>query len=860
MNPCQQLPNYRYSACAISIWLCMGWFQPAQAACTLTPTAGNDDFVCDSGNSGSLTDLGGNNRLTFTANGTGTVAGNVSFGAGNDTLVMHSGVITGIVDQRDGTDTFSISAGQVTGTVKQGNGVDSFFMSGGTVQSLAQGDGRDFFEMSAGTIIGAFEDGDTARMTGGSIGRVDMKLDNNLFELSGGQILGNLVTGFDTDTIIVSGGKVGGNISVSGGNDSITVTGGEIVGEIRASAGNDTFTWDGGGIIRSAILMDDGDDRATLRNLDDGHLAQTPLLNGGAGNDLLTFDKTTSAGTARYANWETVNLNNASRFDFDGNFVLGDSTTGSGVFNIDGSSVVTSTQGRLTPFIPGQRATLNNAGIIDLSSGNTRTSDTLSLQGNYAGNGGQLRLQSLLGDDGAPSDKLVVNDGTLTGTTSISVSNLGGTGAATLQNGIQVVQAQGTAISDNGAFTLKSPLSAGAFDYYLFKGGVTAGSENSWYLRSAVVAPPLVAAAVPQVPDPDSAPTPDPATPPILVPLVTAPVAAVGTPPLPAAVAGAAPIPLYRQEVPVWSVLPPAAAQLALTALGTFHDRQGDQRLLNETGAFGAGWGRVYGKNIDQTWAGTVNPRFEGSLNGFQAGNDLFASQTSGGQTRRTGFFVGHSRLKGDVDGFNQGFEGKRAGEVELQGDSLGLYWTLTDPKGWYVDTVAMYTWLEGDSHSERNLKIDNDGHATTLSVEAGYPIAMADNWVVEPQVHVINQKVDLKRQDDGISKVSFASDATWTGRLGARLKGRYAVAGRPLEPYLRVNLWQTLSGTDTVTFGDSTNIRTEQRAASADLGIGAILTLAPTVSVYANADYSSNIDSNPLRGMTGNLGMRLSW
>jgi len=42
---------------------------------------------------------------------------------------------------------------------------------------------------------------------------------------------------------------------------------------------------------------------------------------------------------------------------------------------------------------------------------------------------------------------------------------------------------------------------------------------------------------------------------------------------LPTPVAGAAPIPLYRQEVPVWSVLPPAAAQLALTALGTFHDR-----------------------------------------------------------------------------------------------------------------------------------------------------------------------------------------------------------------------------------------------------------------------------------------------
>jgi outer membrane autotransporter protein len=859
MNLCKELPNCRYSACAISIWLCMGWSLPSHAACTLTPSPGNDNFVCDSGNSGPLTDLAGNNTLTFPTNGTGTITGNVTFGGGNDALGMNSGIISGSVNQGDGADTFSISAGQVAGAVNQGNGVDTFVMSGGTIQSLAQGDSRDFFEMSAGTITGAFEDGDTARMTGGSIGRVDMKLDNNLFDLSGGQILGNLVTGFGTDTIIVSGGRIGGNISVSGGNDSITVTGGEIVGEIRASVGNDTLTWDGGGIIRSAILMEDGNDRATLRNLNDSILAQTPLLNGGNGSDLLTFDNTTTHGAARYANWETVNLGNGSRLDLDGNFVLGDSSTGSGVFNIDGSSVVTSTQGSLTPFTAGQRATLNNAGVIDLSSGNTRTSDTLTVQGNYAGSGGQLRVQSALGDDSSPSDRLVVNDGTLTGTTSITVNNLGGTGAATLQNGIQVVQAQGTAISDSGAFTLKAPLSAGAFDYHLFKGGVTVGSENSWYLRSSVVAPPLVAAAVPD-PEPVPNPNPDPALPPVLVPLVPLPVAAVGTPPLPAPVAGAAPIPLYRQEVPVWSVLPPAAAQLALTALGTFHDRQGDQRLLNETGAFGAGWGRVYGKNFDQTWAGTVTPRLDGSLNGFQVGNDLFASQTSAGQTQRTGFFVGHSRLKGDVDGFNQGFQDMRAGKVELQGENLGLYWTLTDPKGWYVDTVAMYTWLNGDSHSDRGLEIDNDGHAMTLSVEAGYPVAVADNWVVEPQVQVINQQVDLKSQDDGISRVSFDADPAWTGRLGARLKGRYDVAGLPLEPYLRVNLWHTLSGTDTVTFDDSTEIKTEQRTSSADLGIGAVLTLAPAVSLYANADYSSNIDSNPLRAMSANLGIRLSW
>jgi outer membrane autotransporter protein len=354
--------------------------------------------------------------------------------------------------------------------------------------------------------------------------------------------------------------------------------------------------------------------------------------------------------------------------------------------------------------------------------------------------------------------------------------------------------------------------------------------------------------------------------PPIVVPVVAVPVAALAPegnpelPPLPAAVPGAEPIALYRPEVPNWSVLPPAAAQLTLMALGTFHDRQGDQRLLNETGAFGASWGRVYGKNLDQTWAGTVSPRFDGSISGFQVGNDLYSSQWSGGQTQRTGFFVGHTRMKGDVDGFNEGFEGKRAGKIDLEGDSYGLYWTLTDPKGWYIDTVLMGTRLDGDNHSERGLKIDNRGHALTVSAEAGYPIAVAGNWVVEPQAQVIHQKISLDCQDDGVSRVSFDSDGAWTGRLGARLKGRYDVGGRPLEPYLRANLWHTFSGSDTVTFDDVDQVTTEQKSSSADIGLGVILSLASTVSVYAGADYSSNIDSQDLRGLSGNVGFRVSW
>lgn len=800
---------------------------------------------------------------------------------------MNSGSVLGSIDLGDGVDRFQISAGTVTGAVQQGNGIDDFVMSGGRIQSLAQGDGRDTFLMTAGTIVGAFEDGDVARMTGGTIGRVDMKLDNNIFDMSGGSILGNLVTAFGQDTIIVSGGSIGGNISTSGGDDSITVTGGVIAGEIRASTGNDRLIWTNGGQIRSAVLMGDGNDTALLSGLNESILSLTPSIDGGVGNDQLTFDNTTSTRPARYIGWESVNLTNNSHFDLAGDFFLGDSGSGTGVFSIDGSSTLAVTQGGIRPYTAGQLATLNNAGVIDMTTGSSSASDVLTVHGNYVGNNGQLLLQTVLGDDSSASDKLVVSQGTISGNTQLGITNLGGLGGLTRSSGIEVVQAQNGATSSNDAFALRGSLSAGAYQYYLFKGGVTAGSENNWYLRSSVVAvpvpvappvpaPPLVVtplAAIPATPPTVSSDEP-PVEPPTAQPLapveasaapstlaaVTSPEAAATTPALPTPIAGADPIPLYRLEVPVYSVVIPAAQVMTLQALGTFHDRQGEQSLLTETGAVPAGWGRAYGSDFNKSWSGTVSPSFDGTLKGFQVGHDLYAGETSGGQIQRFGLFVGQSRLDGDVKGFAEGFQDRKSGRVKLDGDNFGAYWTLSDPTGWYVDMVAMATRLDGDNHSDRGVKMDTEGHALALSAEAGYPIAVSDNWVVEPQVQVINQQIDLDDQNDGISDVAFDSQDYWTGRLGARLKGRYLVQNTPVEPYFRANAWRTFGGSDTVTYNDVDRIKSDHKSSTADLGVGVVARLSSTVSVYLAADYNTNLDTNELEGVSGNVGLRMSW
>lgn len=147
-----------------------------------------------------------------------------------------------------------------------------------------------------------------------------------------------------------------------------------------------------------------------------------------------------------------------------------------------------------------------------------------------------------------------------------------------------------------------------------------------------------------------------------------------------------------------------------------------------------------------------------------------------------------------------------------------------------------------------------------TLSLEAGYPLPVSEHWVVEPQVQVINRSIDLDKKHDGISDVSFDSQEYWTGRVGARLKGRYLINTMPIEPYLRANSWHTFGGKDTVTYNGIDRIKSEHKSSSADIGAGVVAKVSSSVSVYLAVDYDTNLDSEELSGSSGTLGVRVSW
>ena len=183
-----------------------------------------------------------------------------------------------------------------------------------------------------------------------------------------------------------------------------------------------------------------------------------------------------------------------------------------------------------------------------------------TIKGNYAGAGGTMAINTLLGGDDSPSDRLVISGGTATGNTIVHVTNVGGPGAETTGNGIPVVNAVSGATTAPGAFALPAgELRAGAFDYDLFRGGVS-GSQP----QRLVPALRLRRAA-------DRAAGTPPVTPPVVLPIPPFPIDPPPNP-LPPGVA----FPIIGPELATYGVVQPLARQLGLSILGTLDDRVGD--------------------------------------------------------------------------------------------------------------------------------------------------------------------------------------------------------------------------------------------------------------------------------------------
>ncbi|WP_448107748.1 autotransporter outer membrane beta-barrel domain-containing protein [Pseudomonas azerbaijanoccidentalis] len=316
--------------------------------------------------------------------------------------------------------------------------------------------------------------------------------------------------------------------------------------------------------------------------------------------------------------------------------------------------------------------------------------------------------------------------------------------------------------------------------------------------------------------------------------------------------------PWYRQDIPVLTL--PA---LDTTYPGRFSPNP-DIRSSHFTteDATPYAWDQIYGQASRQAQTDALAQGFTNFGSGELKGPAILTLQSNSGHTQRVGLIGGTSQIQGNSNGLvtNRGMSDPNTDTLNLQGQSLGAYYSLTGPQGWHVDLSASGGRVNGVSRNDQGARQITEGSAVTLSVEGGFPIGISENWVVEPQAQLINQRITLDTPYAGSANASSSDLTSWSGRVGAKLKGSYDINGLPVEPYVRTNLWHTVYTGNTVTLDQVDKISSSRNSSTVELGLGLVAKVTPTVSLYVSADYSSDVDDNDLNGIIGSLGVRMRW
>ena len=286
---------------------------------------------------------------------------------------------------------------------------------------------------------------------------------------NGAYLQGNNDQLINSDKIIVSGGTLSGGTTpdavfsntLPGFSATIqNLAGGQIISAngaaIRTLSGATTII--NAGLLQSNVgtAINGGTGNVSLILQTGSTIIGT--ANGGGGTNTVTLQGTGTASNP-FVNFQTL-IMQGTAWNFTGTGTFANAALQSGTFNLTG------TLGTATNVGVSAGATLNMQGVSQ-TFGNVTNAGTIMTSGtgpgttltanNYVGNGGNLALNTFLGADNSPSDKLVINGGTATGSTSILINNVGGPGAQTTSNGIMVVNAINGATTAPGAFTLDNP-------------------------------------------------------------------------------------------------------------------------------------------------------------------------------------------------------------------------------------------------------------------------------------------------------------------------------------------------------------------------------------------------------------------
>ncbi|SNY61414.1 autotransporter outer membrane beta-barrel domain-containing protein [Enterobacter sp. CC120223-11] len=394
-------------------------------------------------------------------------------------------------------------------------------------------------------------------------------------------------------------------------------------------------------------------------------------------------------------------------------------------------------------FAPPENASLKTASL-----------KTLTIKGDYLSNGGHLLMNTALGDDTSATDKLIVEGDVQAGDTQVTINNIGGQGAQTVE-GIEVVKVGGTS---HGTFTSTGRIVAGIYDYSLVK-----KSEN-WYLTSQV---PTV---VPLPGENDGSNSGN---------------------------GNSRITPVYRPESGALLANKMAGNTLFNTNL---YDRMGETgfspRNADSDSANGFWLRQVGGHTRFNDGSNQLKTRINRYV--VQLGQD-FVDWSSNGQDRwHIGPMVGYGNAQSNS---HSKITGYRA-DGKVDGYSAGLYatWFASEKEknGTYLDSWVLYNWFNNQIDGQELPSEDYHSQGFTASLEGGYKMPMTESmrlssWL-QPKFQLIWMDVNANshRESNG-TQISEQMSGNLMSRVGVRasLKGHNAIddnTGREFQPFVEAN------------------------------------------------------------------------
>ena len=451
-----------------------------------------------------------------------------------------------------------------------------------------------------------------------------------------------------------------------------------------------------------------------------------------------------------------------------------------------------------------------NSGNIAMSHGG-ETGNTLTINGNYHGdNGSQININSQLGDDSSPTDKLVIS-GDTSGNTMVYVANVNGKGAQT-KNGIEVIDVGG---QSSGTFEQGNRVQIGLYEYRLYEDG------GDWYLRSQSSVPP-------EPDDGDCSGTDD--TP------VT---------------------PQYRPDIGAYLGNQWMVRNLQMQ---TLYDREGSQ-YHNEDGSV---WMRFKAGNA-ASQAADGNVDINNNYSQIQLGGDIL-TWGNGVQSLKAGGMA--SYVNADTDSTsNRGADGSQfSASGNVGGYNLGIYATwfadAQHHRGLYVDSWYQYGFYNNSVQNGSEGSESYDSTAQAASLEGGYryDIALENQHTLSltPQAQVVWQRYSADSvTDNNGTRISGQDSDNWNTRLGLRVDGKlHKNKTSIIQPFAEVN-WLYTSGDVAVSFDDAeTKQGIPSNRVQAKVGIQVNLDSQWSIT----GQVVGETGSHNYNDLNGSLNLRYSW